>query len=211
MIPPRDGRKSKGVNLVGLVKALRAYRKGRPLPAMSPEAEALLGDHILASEWYPLRTHLEILEIAYRVLAGSRPENALQMGVTGGKAIWTSTHRGVLEGRNAVRALESMPAVWRTYFNFGSLDVEVTDPTTVRFTVQDYPDVPVYHGMTIAGWHLAVALVSGATDATVEIVERPWAGGTSTQVHVLHLAAEPTPSHSERGNHERRDRRGPGR
>jgi uncharacterized protein (TIGR02265 family) len=180
------------VNLVGLVKALRVHRKQHPLPEMSPEADALLNEHILPSEWYPLRAHLEILGVAYRLLAGSKPENALQMGVTGGKAIWTSTHRGVVEGRDPVRALKSMPAVWRTYFDFGSLDVDVDDPTTVRFTVRDYPDVPVYHGMTIAGWHLAVALVAGAPGATVELLERPWEGRSPTQVHVVRLAPTAT-------------------
>jgi hypothetical protein len=188
VISPTDGRRSKGVNLIGLVKALRVHRKETPLPEMSAEARALLDDHILASAWYPLRAHLEILEVAYRVLAGSKPENAFQMGVTGGKAIWTSTHRGVIEGRDAVRALQSMPALWRTYFDFGSIDVDVLDPRTVRFTVRDYPDVPIYHGMTIAGWHLAVALISGAPASTAEILERPWEGESTTQVHVVRLA-----------------------
>src|SRR5512146_1244955 len=93
VVPPKDGRRSKGVNLVGLVKALRVYRKDHLLTELSPEAHALLNEHILASEWYPLRLHLEILGVGYRVLAGSKPENALQMGVSGGKVIWTSTHR----------------------------------------------------------------------------------------------------------------------
>lgn len=188
MIPPKDGRRSKGVNLVGLVKALRVYRKEHPLPELSPEAHALLNEQILASEWYPFRAHLEILGAAYQVLADSKPENALQMGISGGKAIWTSTHRSAVEGREPVRALKSMPALWRTYFDFGSVDVDVVDSMTVRFTVRDYPDVPVYHGMTIAGWHTAVALVSGAPEATVEILERPWESGCRNQVHVIHLA-----------------------
>ena len=58
----------------------------------------------------------------------------------------------------------------------------------VQRVLRDYADVPIYHGMTIAGWHVAVALVSGAPGATADVIERPWEGKCSTQVHVVHLA-----------------------
>jgi hypothetical protein len=153
---------------------------------MSPETQALLDERILVSSWYPLRPHLELLDFAYRLLLDQSPQKALAIGVAGGREIWTTAHRGVVGERDVLGALRAMGPAWQTYFNFGSLEVEVLDPKVVRFTVKGYPDVPVVHGMTIAGWHLAAAQVAGAPEATVQVLEKPWEGKPH-QVHVVRL------------------------
>ena len=182
-----DGRRVKGVNLVGLVKTFKVYRRDHALPELSPETLALFDERILVSSWYPLSQLRELLDLAYSLLLKEKPENALAMGLTGGREIWTSAHRGVVAERDLLSALRAMGPAWGTYFNFGWLEVDELDAKTVRFTVRGYPDVPVVHGMTIAGWHLAAAQVAGAPKATAEVLVRPWEGGEADQVHVVHL------------------------
>jgi hypothetical protein len=186
-LTPDDGRRVKGVNLIGLVKAFKVYRRTHPLDGVSPETLALLDERILVSSWYPLKQHLELLELAYRLLMAESPKAALDMGLAGGREIWTSAHRGVVAERKVSSALRAMGPAWATYFNFGWLEVEQLETRTARFTVRGYPDVPLVHGMTIAGWHLAAAHVAGATSATAEVVVRPWRGEGPDQVHLLHL------------------------
>jgi hypothetical protein len=181
---PRDDRHVKGINLVGLVKLLRVYRRQKPIRGLSPGAMALLDDRILVSSWYPLQHHWELLGFMYREMLGSDPEHALAMGLAGGKETWKGTHRVFVSERGAISALNSMGPAWRSYFDFGELDVDVEDEHTVRFTVRDYADCPVAHGMTIAGWHLAAAQLAGSPKATIEVLDKPWAGARE-QVHVV--------------------------
>jgi hypothetical protein len=180
-----DRRRVKGVNLVGLVRMCKVYRRQQPLAGLSPETLALIEERILVSSWYPLVQHLEILRFAYQHMMGANPDNAIAMGLAGGKEIWTTAHRGVVGERDTVRALRSMAPAWHTYFDFGSLDVSIADEHCARFTVRGYPDVPAEHGMTIAGWHLAAAHVTGHPSATVQVLERPWEHAGGEQVHVV--------------------------
>ena len=105
--------------------------------------------------------------------------------LAGGKEIWTTAHRGVVGERDTARALFAMGPAWQTYFDFGSLAVEPVGQRAMRFRVQGYADVPVCHGMTIAGWHLAAAQVTGRPDATVEVLQRPWEGKATELMHVV--------------------------
>jgi hypothetical protein len=180
-----DGRRVKGVNLIGLVRMCKVYRRQQPLAGLSAETLALIDERILVSSWYPLVAHLEILDFAYRHMMAASPDNAIAMGLAGGKEIWTTAHRGVVGERDSIGALRSMGPAWHAYFDFGSLDVEIVDERTARFTVKGYPDVPVSHGMTIAGWHLAAAHVTGHPKAKVEVLARPWDGADGEQVHVV--------------------------
>ena len=56
----------KGPNLIGLVKLLKQYRKTRPLTGLSPAALALMGDHILLTNWYDFAPFLELVEFTWR-------------------------------------------------------------------------------------------------------------------------------------------------
>jgi hypothetical protein len=184
VVASRSARHVKGINIVGLVRALKVYRREHPLPPLSDDARALFEDRILESSWYPLEPQRELLATMYRVMCDEDPDKALLMGVIGGQQAWSGTHRGVLGSRGPMQALKSMGPAWATYFDFGSLDVEPIGEAAARFTVRGYADVPVYHGMTIAGWHLAAAQVAGSEEASVEVVERPWEGAPR-QVHIV--------------------------
>ncbi len=181
-----DGRHVKGVNLLGLVKTIKVLRRQRPIDGLSPETLALLEERVLVSSWYPLQHLWELLDVTYRELLGSEPARALEIGVMGGMEVWSGTHRVFVVERGPISVLRSMGPAWSSYFDFGSLDVTLVDERCVRFTVRDYPDVPVPHGMTIAGWHLAAARVAGCPEASAEVVEAPWEGAAD-QVHLVHL------------------------
>lgn len=72
----------------------------------------------------------------------------------------------------------AMRHLWNTYFDFAALHTEAPDPHAVRFTVTDYQDIPAFHAMIIAGWHVASAELGGASKVTCECLERPWLGDT---------------------------------
>lgn len=183
-----DGRHVKGVTLEQLVKAVKGLQRRKPQLRLTPRTEVLLQERILVSKWYPLQFNWELSAFLYREMLGSKPDNALMAGVAGGTEAWSGPHRIFVAERGPLDALRAMGPAWRSYFDFGSLVVEAIDAGTVRFTIEGYPDIPVYHGMLIAGWHLAAARLSGSPDATAEVEQRPWEGAQK-QVHVVRFTA----------------------
>lgn len=174
--PEETERQSKGLNLIELVKTLRAYRRKHPLVGLSPGAEALLNERILINKWYSFEAFLEIMRLFYRLLLASNPENALNAGIVGGLASLEDAHRAFVVKGDPTASLYAMRHVWGTLFNFGELDAKVVDEKSVRFTVIDYPDVPEVHAMMIIGWDIASAQLAGAKDVTYVIEKRPWQG-----------------------------------
>lgn len=175
-------RLAKGVNLVGLAKMLKVYARQRPLDGLGPAARKAMTERVLVSNWYPLSACREMLDFTYVHMLGRDPEQALMLGLLGGKEMWGSMHRGFLRDE-PIANLRAMTPAWPAYFNFGSLSVEPEmDGRAVRFTVHDYADAPEVHSMTIAGWHLAAAQLGGAPNAVVEVLRLP-AHGDPEQVH----------------------------
>ncbi len=183
-----DGRRVKGVTLEQLVKAVKGLQRRMPHLRLSPRTEAALQERILVSKWYPLQLNLELSAFVYRQMLGSDPNNALMAGVAGGTEAWSGAHRIFVAERGPLDALRAMAPAWGSYFDFGSLTADTIDAGTVRFTIEGYPDIPVYHGMLIAGWHTAAARLCGAHDATADVEQRPWEGAQK-QVHVVRFTA----------------------
>jgi len=179
-------RQIKGLTLIELVKALRAYRRNRPLVGLSPQAEALINDRIIVNKWYPHKTLMEILGVFYRQLLASNPDNALKAGIAGGLASLQDTHRAFVKQGDPLGSLYSMRHIWPTMFDFGELEAEVVGERSVLFTLTGYPDVSEMHGMLIIGWDMAAAQLGGADDVTYSIKQRPWIGDTN-MVYLINI------------------------
>ncbi|MFW6049982.1 MAG: hypothetical protein ACODAU_02340 [Myxococcota bacterium] len=185
-----QGRRARGTALIQLVKLLRGQRKKGPLRGLSPQAKALLDEHILPNEWYPLEPFREMMDFLHRELCGSSEEATLQAGEAGGKVLLTGPHKAFIQPGDPAASVFAMRHIWRAYYDFGELSGEMIDGPAVRFTLKGYPDITVAHGLMIAGWGVAAALVAGAADAGAEILERPWDGDLQLVYRVFWSNAE---------------------
>jgi len=179
-------RKAKGANFVSLVRSLKAWRKTQPLGPMSHGAEKMLDERILHSEWYPHAPLVDLLRVLYRDLLGSSEEHTLQAGILEGKNALTTWHSMYVMADDPIGSAMAMRHSWRTYFNFGELKAEQSDPTTVTLTLSGYHDVQPCHANMILGWAIAAAQLGGAPKATGEIIERPWKSG-KTMVYCVKI------------------------
>jgi hypothetical protein len=186
MEPPVDHtreRLTKGINLLGMVKMLRGYRYHSSVEGLAQPSLELLNERIIVSNWYPLERLWEMLEFTYERLLGRDPARAVELGRRGGVKIWGSAHRLFIRDATLETLRLTSEHGWSSYFNFGRLDVRaVEDENAVEFVVCDYPDVPEVHGMSIIGWHIAAAQLSGAHKARGELLRAPWLGDPE-QVH----------------------------
>jgi hypothetical protein len=140
-------------------------------------AEDLLAERVLDHAWYPHKPFVELLGVMYRDLLGSSEDNALLVGVTGGKYALQTAHTAYVMEGDPIGSVLAMRHSWRTYFNFGELKAEQDGPDFVTLTLSGYPDVVPVHAGMIAGWAVAAAQLGGAAHAKGEILDRPWRGG----------------------------------
>lgn len=176
-------RKAKGANFTPLVKALKAFRKRKPLGAMPSSAEAMLDERILDSAWYPHAPLVELLRVMHRDLLNGNEEVLLQTGILEGKNALKTWHSSYVMENDPIGSALAMRHSWRTYFNFGELKAEQSSDTTVTLTLSGYHDVQLVHANMILGWAIAAAQLSGAPHATGDFVERPWRTGSRLLIY----------------------------
>ena len=175
MVPPQ-ARRIVGVGFVDMVKFIKNHERSHgPLP-LNDEARAFLANRVLASEWYPIEFfHALLVGLDKAVIKGSE-QRALELGATGGTAL-RGAQKAYVKPGDPVNSVFAMRHAWRAHYDFGALTAEVTRDGAVRFTVEDYPDIPMTHALITAGWGVGAARAAGSESASAEIIERPWRSG----------------------------------
>lgn len=168
----------KGTAAVDIVKMVRHVRKQRTFPPLRADAEQLLTERVLPTEWYPHDAFLVLLQFAFEHLLGRSEQKAMDMGTLGGRAQLLGPHRAFVDEGDQLGSAWAMRHMWRVNFNFGDLRAE-RDATGVRYSLTGYQDVPPVHAFMIAGWVRAGVLLAGPGDAKVELVDRPWQGAAA--------------------------------
>jgi hypothetical protein len=173
-MPIVQRRRAKGVSFLELVKLLRAYRRDHSLGTLSQEAEALLEQRLLPTEWYPFGPVKELIQVSFRKLLREKEEAALQMGIAGGKYALSTYHKNFIKPADALASTLAMRHTWPLYFDFGELTATRDGDRGVLFVLEGYPDMTAAHGYMILGWHRSAGLVAGAEGTRGEILECPW-------------------------------------
>jgi uncharacterized protein (TIGR02265 family) len=169
-------RQVKGVNLIELVKVLKIHRRDSPLDGLSSEAIALLDQRILPTEWYPLEALHEYLNFTFENVIMRNEAQVTRLGEVGAQLALTTVHRAYVRRGDPQRTAQAMVRLWSMYFDFGELVVEAEGERAARFTMRDYPDVPLVHGLMIAAWHAMSATLAGGRNVRCQWLERPWLG-----------------------------------
>jgi hypothetical protein len=173
-VSPSAARHVIGANTIDLIKLVKTLARARNTPlALSATAQAQLDKRVGLAEWLPLEFFLELLHVVDLEIIRGDETRALELGANGG-----TNMRGVLKAYtvagNPRSTVVAMRHAWRAHFDFGRISCDDSRGSTVRFTLEEYPDVAMPHGMTTAGWGLAAARAAGAHGATVNILSRPW-------------------------------------
>jgi hypothetical protein len=182
--PNKTDRHAKGVNIVDLVRRIKTFRRQHPSVKLSPAAEAVLLEYITPTKWYPLEVFHELVDFMYKKNLGSSADKAIEVGMAGGRAALEGFHKVYITKGDPAASVNAMRHGWRTYFDFGELEVKLEGDHTAYFTLKDYPDIPQVHGLLVIGWDMAAAQVAGAKKVTYEILESPWRGGSCLRYRI---------------------------
>jgi len=164
---------------------LKSHRREHGLEALSEEAEGLLDQRLLPTEWYPFAGVRELIQAAYRHLLGESEQAALKMGIAGGSYALSTYHKNFVKPNDPLASILAMRHTWKLYFDFAELTAALDGERAVRFVLEGYPDMTAAHGQMIVGWHRAAGLVAGAERTRGVIVESPWRHASRRLVHVV--------------------------
>jgi hypothetical protein len=128
------------------------------------------------SDWYSFDVYQELMQLVFRDVIKGSEEAALEMGIIGGRAAFSSHHKQFVAPGKPLETLLALRHTWRVYYDFGTLTATADGPNAVRLVVGGYPDMGACHGNMIVGWHVAAAREAGAEGARSEILKAPWRG-----------------------------------
>ncbi len=175
-----DEKKIKGVDLIGVVMSLKAWKKqaGRELPDVHPDDVPYLDGSIrvLPSVWYPFETFTRLLSLSHRYVYGGTEEGMIRMGRDAAALAYGGVHSIFVRKDDFAGSVRSFQSQWRQHFNFGELTVDRI-PGGVRIRFEDFRDASRIHGVLHVGWFLQLAEMCGAQKPKCRIVDAPWLEG----------------------------------
>lgn len=175
----------KGSNVIDLVKFAKRLAKSVALPALSPAAGRLMEERLLPSGWYALEPFAELLSAVDTAILEGDEERALGLGITAGLAALDGPARLYVKPRDPVGTVLAMRHAWRARHDFGVLAARLDGEGAVLFELTEYADINMVHALTTAGWGVAGARAVGAAASRVEVLERPWRGGTCFRYRII--------------------------
>lgn len=159
----------KGLQLLGMVKTLRARRK-EALAALRPDLHHYLDDRIVVSSWYPEEHHLELLRATGKVVAALVPGDPWRfIGEQGAKADLSGLYANILRQGDPAASLQRMGQAWKLYHNTGEIIITLTTPKSVRVELVGFRWLAPEAALVNAGYLSGIARAAGAHSPSSEV------------------------------------------
>ena len=118
--------KTKGTNLVDMVKFLRTQREAA-LALLPPHLHAYLNTQLNVSAWYPEADMIELVKVLAKLLPGSGEAPLVQIGRLNARMHLQGTYSHLLEdARPSALPLRAL-ALWKSMHDTGEFKLQVDD------------------------------------------------------------------------------------
>ncbi len=129
--------KSKGTNLIDLVKFLRTERE-TALNALAPELHHYLDERITVSAWYPEKDCYLLMCAMERLLPDSGAELYRKIGILNAKNHLGGSYRHLLSDLRLQTIPIRAEALWKSMHDTGELRVQIEDEGSGRAVLRGY-------------------------------------------------------------------------
>ena len=171
---------TKGIDFIGMVKALRAWRRANPgqgVPGLMPEDMDFLDNTLILSiDWYPHDRFLRFLDATAALVFGGTREGMLEMGRVAARALYTTVHSSLIYKGAPLHTLRGGINFIKTHFNFGEWIFLEESKTRAQIKIIGYPEMNEAHGTLLIGWCEVMIQLSGGAMSEAKILKAPWRG-----------------------------------
>jgi len=129
--------KSKGTNMIDLVKFLRTERE-TALGALPPELHHYLEERITVSAWYPEEDCYLLMRAMERLLPDSGAELYRKIGILNAKNHLSGSYRSLLSDLRLQTIPIRAEALWKSMHDTGELRVEIEGEAAGRVVLRGY-------------------------------------------------------------------------
>ncbi len=155
--------KTKGSHVINAVKVLRSQRE-RALALLPPRLHHYLEERILASSWYPMEEHFELV----RAIAGMMPASPdpwVIMGRGTARMDFSGIYRNHIREGDPARSLVAMAAMWRSANDSGEISTTVDAPRQATVRLRGYDFNKAERCRMVEGYLIEVVTLSSGRDA----------------------------------------------
>jgi hypothetical protein len=131
---------SKGSQLLNAVKVLRGQRE-RAREILPPRLHKYLDERLMASTWYPLDDHVELIRAITTLIAPTGvADSAWQlMGRGTARMDLTGIYSAQLRRGDAEGTMRWMAVMWKNAFDVGEVKVQLVGPTSATVALRGFP------------------------------------------------------------------------
>lgn len=96
MVPKSEEKSVKGTMVIDIVKTIKGFKDSNWNQFLSPQAQELISQKILPSNWYPLKPVLSWMTAIYKILGKGDPKAARTWGKLNSKRLLATTYKRML-------------------------------------------------------------------------------------------------------------------
>lgn len=147
----------KGIAILGLVKFTKKRLKGTHidefLRLLDDDADRQIFQRkILATEWYPYRTFINLLTLIDKQFGRGDLSFAREQGRMSADADLTGVLKAFLRIGPTRFSVRRAMNVWGSYYDAGRIDIHETGGKAWQMRVTEFPEVKKIHCKNIEGW-----------------------------------------------------------
>lgn len=173
-------RQVKGSMFIMFVKAIKSDRKGAFDKFLTNQDREVLSGLVLQSQWYPYETYKNCFLAVSRVIARDAPKTLRDWGRIYGEESITTIYKSVLLKKDPRAAIEEYQRIFKSQFDFGRMEGNVTSDNEMTVTVFDFDkDVEPWYYVA-QGWIERLIELVIKKPVRSEILDRSWAGAPAT-------------------------------
>ena len=130
----------KGSQILNAIKVLRSQRE-RALELLPSRLHHYLAERILASTWYPLEDHVELLRTITNLLSPNGPSDGSWqlMGRGTARMDLTGLYSAQLRRGDAEGTMRWMAVMWKNAFDCGEVKVQLDGPNHASVRLRGFP------------------------------------------------------------------------
>lgn len=174
----------KGTAVLDIIRTIKSMKNVPWGQHLSEEAQQLVSQRILFSQWYPFEPVLSCILAVYHLVAGGRPELVKGWGKINSKRLIETIYR--TPRQDTAAALKRLNTIANRNLVKGLImDYVEVSPKHYRAKIADAdPKTEVIYYF-IQGWIEAIIELTGGTNGRTTITDKHWEGSKETVIDIV--------------------------
>ena len=177
-----DQQHVKGTMLADMVRMIRANKDRNWHDYLEEGDWEIVNGRVFPAKWYPLEVFQRLGYATFKVLAGGDLATVRMFGKMRGEVLFGEVYTSALTVQDPARALNHYTKIYKSLFDFSTIEFEQVGSNHVIITHDYDPDdeANTPYCYLMMGYFDALIEMTGGTNGHIDLTSKQWEGAPTT-------------------------------